>query len=158
MTGLLKSRVTNPCTGAGLARFHEWKINFPGPVTGNVIGQRTCAAFCYSRFSASQFNNVARNPSQPVQSSILMTFKAHGLLRPLPWMVHQSLKRSPRNCGGPSKMIKHLSFNSTTMARLTSASFASTPTLNQFRFNLMHQRTKFRNRQWTLTSLTLTQL
>ncbi|TWU59966.1 hypothetical protein Poly51_02390 [Rubripirellula tenax] len=33
-----KRRVTIPCTGAGLAGFHEWSINFPGPVTGNVIG------------------------------------------------------------------------------------------------------------------------
>ena len=30
-------RGTIPCTGAGLARFHKWTINFPGPVTGVVI-------------------------------------------------------------------------------------------------------------------------
>lgn len=29
--------VTIPSTGAGLARFHKWSINFPGPVTGNVL-------------------------------------------------------------------------------------------------------------------------
>ena len=30
-------RGTIPCTGAGLARFHRWIINFPGPVTGAVL-------------------------------------------------------------------------------------------------------------------------
>ena len=34
-------RGTIPCTGAGLARFHKWTINFPGPVTGVVLRQRS---------------------------------------------------------------------------------------------------------------------
>ncbi|QDV41253.1 hypothetical protein Enr13x_10910 [Stieleria neptunia] len=38
MTG--EKRGTIPCTGAGLASFHKWTINFPGPVTGTVTRRK----------------------------------------------------------------------------------------------------------------------
>ncbi|WP_149753308.1 hypothetical protein [Rubripirellula obstinata] len=32
-----RERITMACTGAGLARFHKWNINRPGPVMPDVI-------------------------------------------------------------------------------------------------------------------------